>query len=319
MRTLKTLPLPGIDEEGTFKLRFHSAILVAAGLLIAASSADAQPSSEAGNPFGKPIQAQAKPTVKSVSPLAKKVVPQRLLLNPNSSRSAKPVSTSAPIAGFTPVASAGPKLQGVIHHSDTLPPLPAKFRAGAFYGAYGLPSPTGAREPRVNVQFKIPDWLAGKWERSHSVETQRTELPSNKALKPAGMQTAKSQDIFGTYQDKNGQIWQIFSSDHATGEVDRGEFTDRHTVTRYNLEVIGERTAVVEVRAFHLVVSKKTQRIVQSYQDEEFNTYTLIGEGIVKTDSSVKVFDGDGNPTLLTRGHSDVVRISRFEDMNKSK
>lgn len=234
------------------------------------------------------------------------------------SQAARSSNTQTPTSNAQSRSSTS-QLHATIQHSDSLPPLPAKYRAGAFYGAYGLPSPTGASEPRTNVQFQIPDWLAGKWERSHSIETQRTELPSNKPLKPAGMTTAKSQDVFGTYRDKQGRIWQIFSSDHATGEVDRGELVDRHTVTKYNLDVLNSKTAVVEVRAFHLVVNKKTQRIVQSYQDEEFNTYTYVGEGIAKTDSSVKVFDGDGNPQLLTRSHSDVIRISRFEDLNASR
>lgn len=277
-------------------------------------SASAQQNSTAANPFGKPMMPASQAAAKAVSSKNESGAARKTSAfvspSPGGATSAQPAKPAPQAA-----VSQSPHLQGVIQHSDTLPPLPAKYRAGAFFGAYGLPSPTGQREPRVNVQFKIPDWLAGKWERSHSIETQRTELPSNKALKPAGLTTAKSQDVFGTYRDKTGQIWQVFSSDHATGEIDRGEFVDRHTVTKYNLDVLNARTAVVEVRAFHLIVSKKTQRIVQSYQDEEFNTYNLLGEGVVKTDSSVKVFDGDGNPQLLTRGSSDVVRISRFEDL----
>lgn len=210
-------------------------------------------------------------------------------------------------------AAGEPHLRATIQHSDSLPPLPPKFRAGAFFGAYGLPNLKGEREQRQNLQFMIPHWLAGKWERTHSTETQRTELPSGNALKTAGLTTAKAFDVFGSYRDKDGQIWQVFSSDHASGEVDRGEFTDRHTVTKYSLEVVGPNCVVVEVRAFHLVLNKKTQRIVQSYQDEEFNTYTLIADGKVKTDSSVKVFDGDGAPKLLTRSHSNETRINRFQ------
>lgn len=281
-------------------------------------SVSAQQSSAGVGPFGKPMNPASQAQAKTVSSKDESGAARKT----SAFGSPAPVNTSSaqvPKPAAQAAASQGPHLQGVIQHSDTLPPLPAKYRAGAFFGAYGLPSPTGQREPRVNVQFKIPDWLAGKWERSHSIETQRTELPSNKALKPAGMTTAKSQDVFGTYRDKTGHIWQVFSSDHATGEIDRGEFVDRHTVTKYNLDVLNARTAVVEVRAFHLIVSKKTQRIVQSYQDEEFNTYNLLGEGVVKTDSSVKVFDGDGNPQLLTRGSSDVVRISRFEDLQAAR
>lgn len=223
----------------------------------------------------------------------------------------------SPPAPVQPVARTddSPSLKATIQHSDSLPPLPAKYQTGAFLGAYGLPPLTGRPEPKTTVQFKVPDWLAGRWQRSASNETKRTELPSGKALKPAGITQAVTSDIFGSYRDNEGQIWQVFSSQHATGEVDRGDLIDHHTVTKYNLEVVGAKSAVVEVRAYHLVVSKKQHRIVQSYQDEELNTYTLVADGKVRTDSSVKVFDGAGSARLLTNSTSEVVRVKRFQDL----
>ncbi len=286
-------------------------------------------SEEVQRRFGQPRQveeAPAKSPSVSAAPKAPKSLPpsqKSVPLSPAKKGSAPDLSSATkasakpanPATSMPVLPDSVPKLRATIQHSDTLPPLPAKYQAGSFLGAYGLPPLTGRPEPKNTVRFKVPDWLAGTWLRHSSNETKRTELPSGKALKPAGTTAAVTSDIFGTYRDKEGQIWQLFSSQHATGEVDRGDLVDHHTVTKYNLEIVGARSAVVEVRAYHLVLSKKQHRIVQSYQDEELNTYTLVADGKVRTDSSVKVFDGAGSAKLLTNSTSEVVRVKRFEDL----
>ncbi|MBX9666755.1 MAG: hypothetical protein K2X93_04010 [Candidatus Obscuribacterales bacterium] len=283
-------------------------------------------SEEVQRRFGRPRQVE-EVTPKPASVIARpkaaatKRRTQTVKAIPASPKPAKPVA--APPADVSPPQSSAvenapvddsPALRATIQHSESLPPLPAKYQTGAFLGAYGLPPLTGRPEPPITVQFKVPEWLAGTWRRNSSTETKRTELPSGKALKPAGTTAAVTSDIFGTYRDKEGQIWQLFSSQHATGEVDRGDLVDHHRVTKYNLEIVGAKSAVVEVRAYHLVLSKKKHRIVQSYQDEELNTYSLVADGKLRTDSSVKVFDGNGSAKLLTNSTSEVVRVKRFED-----
>lgn len=227
--------------------------------------------------------------------------------------------TTLPPSGTATLApvDASHALRGTVAHSDSLPPLPSKYQMGAFCGAYGLPDPSagGGLKKAATFKYQMPEWLAGKWQRSQATESQRTELPSGKELKTTGTTTASIEDIFGSYRDKNGQIWQIFSTAHATGVVDRGDYLDRHTVSKYNLEVLNDHSAIVEVQAYHLVINKKTQRIVQAYQDEELNTYTLLCDGRVRTDSSVKVFDAAGTATLLTRSSSGETRICKFDDL----
>jgi hypothetical protein len=72
--------------------------------------------------------------------------------------------------------------------------------------------------------------------------------------------------------------------------------------------------AVVEVQARHMVVDKKSRKIQAVYQDEELNTYTLVADGQVKTDSSVKAFDWHGKPLLLTRSLSSEIRTAPFHE-----
>lgn len=198
-----------------------------------------------------------------------------------------------------------------IEHSDSLPPLPEHLKKGAIYR--GTARFEGrSRGTSTPSKFAIPAWLAGTWQRTQSTEKSRIELPSGKKVKTAGSSEAKVQDKFGTYKDEKGNIWQVFYPQFASGEVDRGDMLDHHTVSKYNLEAVDENTVCVEVQAYHIVVRKDKRQIVSSYQDEEINVYKRVGDGKLQTDSSVKVFDALGKPMLLTRSVSDEVKVQPF-------
>jgi len=161
-------------------------------------------------------------------------------------------------------------------------------------------------------RFKIPAWMAGVWQRSDSNELSRVSLPSGKHLKPAGHNVASVRDTFGTYRDESGQIWQVFDPRKATGSIDRGADIDYHTVTAYDIIINGSDAPIVSVRATHVTVSKHTHRVVESYQDEELNTYSKTADGRLRTDSSVKVFDAQGKPQLLTTALSMEAPVAPF-------
>lgn len=226
------------------------------------------------------------------------------------------------------------KLQAGISHSETLPPLPPTERPGQVFrvdaaaarsiapsraaSSVGPATPSRAatlsraanlsRPSRIK-RFKVPDWMAGVWQRSDAREVSRIELPSGKKLNPVGNQVARVKDIFGSYRDANGQVWQLFDPLKASGQVDRGVSMDYHRVHGYELVITGPRSVVVEVRATHTMVSKVNRRIAKVYQDEELNKYTLASDGRLVTDSSVKVFDMEGKPFLLTRTVSSEIRV----------
>lgn len=152
-------------------------------------------------------------------------------------------------------------------------------------------------------KIRVPHWLAGVWQRNKSNEISRTELPSGKALKALGEQVAVVTDVFGTFKDKSGQTWMVTPTSGG-GAVDRGSAVDYHKVRQYELVETGPTSCLIKVRATHYVLDKKTQRILAAYQDEEFNSYKQVSPGLVKTESSVKVFDELGAPRLLTKAIS---------------
>ncbi len=197
------------------------------------------------------------------------------------------------------------KLQAGISHSEALAPVPRAQRPGKVFRAEASHAPAMQRVKR----FKIPDWMAGVWQRSDARELSRIELPSGKKLPPVGTQVARVRDVFGSYRDANGQVWQIFNPLKAAGQVDRGVSMDYHRVHGYDLVITGPRSVVVEVQATHTMVSKANRRIAKVYQDEELNKYTLLPDGRLLTDSSVKAFDMNGKPFLLTRTTSSEIRV----------
>lgn len=206
-----------------------------------------------------------------------------------------------------------PSLKVEVSHSDYLPSLPPQLHPGNYFGGWSNTQPESNMGRSGTTGYVIPRWLAGKWMRAQSTETKRVQLPEGKPLKTTGTTMAKSEDVFGTYQDAEGRIWQVFDPRKSTGVVDRGEVIDHHRVMKYKIEVLDPNTVVVEVTASHLAVSQDKRQIVNSFQDEELNTYTLLGKGRAKTESSVKVFDQLGKPVLLTNSVSYVTKIESLD------
>lgn len=212
-------------------------------------------------------------------------------------------------SGKIEVPKAGGPIKVEISHSDYLPSLPPALHKGSQFEGWsntGLPK---SRKKKGVEKFLIPKWLAGQWQRTRSTETKRIKLPEGKPLKTTGTTVAKTVDSFGTYLDGSGKIWQVFNPKRAVGEVDRGDVMDHHRVMKYKIEILSPKSVCVEVTASHLVVTKKKHRIVKSFQDEELNTYTILPNGQLKTESSVKVFDQLGKPVLLTHSVSNVSKI----------
>jgi hypothetical protein len=216
--------------------------------------------------------------------------------------------------GALPVMAA--HLSGRVVHSEFLDPIAPQEEIGQIFESTQLYKKMMACRNGKPRKFLIPSWLAGTWERKESTETSRIELPSGRRLQPRGSGVARVTDRFGTYQDSLGLIWQVFEPQHAAGSIDRGDSVDYHAVTDYQLISTGTNVAIVEVQACHAVVDKKTKKVTSAYQDEELNTYTSMGtdmgQNMVNTDSSVKVFSVGGKPLFLTKAVSLETKVAPF-------
>ncbi|CAN5463564.1 hypothetical protein BH10CYA1_BH10CYA1_46710 [soil metagenome] len=202
------------------------------------------------------------------------------------------------------------RLSGGVVHSERLAPVPVAQMPGKVFNLAAAFGPASKAPPR---KFVVPNWLSGTWERTQSTETSRVNLLTNAHAETTGTSVTKVTDKFGTFTDAQGRIWQTFDPRKATGQIDRGNFMDYHRVSSYDLISRGQKIAIIEVTASHLVVNKKTQKIISSFQDEELNTYTRLADGQLRTDSSVKVFDAHGKPIYLTHSTSLESRVAPFK------
>lgn len=236
------------------------------------------------------------------------------LVNPyrNSGGTPSAVQSGADAARVQPQPAQTQPPQNPIYYSRTphLDPGPALYKKRLRELAEQNLLATAVKRPG-KLQIKVPFWLAGQWQRTETNELSRKELPSGKALKAVGKQVARVTDVFGTYKDRRGNVFMIVPLG-ASGAVDRGFAVDYHRVKKYEMILDGNNSAVIKVQASHQVVSKKDKRVVEAYQDEELNRYTLINDGLVKNDSSVKVFDQLGQPKLITRAVSTERRVKRI-------
>ena|GEM_PF-706445 len=213
-------------------------------------------------------------------------------------------------------AGADPRMQSGNARLDTMAQYQKNLRAMAAFDnqrnprAQPIQGGVQARQGQ-SAKVEVPFWLAGEWLRSETNESSRIELPSGKYLKAVGVQKAVADDVFGTYKDNAGRVWMVVPLRNR-GSVDRGFAIDRHQVNKYELILTGKTSALVKVQASHSVVDKKTNRVIKAYQDEELNQYSLVRDGLVKTDSSVKVFDENGNPKLLTHAVSMEKRVRKL-------
>lgn len=203
------------------------------------------------------------------------------------------------------------RLTGGVVHSERLTPAPVASMPGKVFNLAVAFGPLSSRAPAR--KFAVPNWLAGTWERTQSTEISRVNLATNTHTETTGTSVARVTDKFGTYKDAQGRIWQLFDPRKAIGQIDRGNFMDFHRVASYDLISRGDKVVIVEVTALHLVVNKKTQKIISTFQDEELNTYTQLSDGQLRTDSSVKVFDAHGKPIYLTRSTSLESRLAPFK------
>jgi hypothetical protein len=252
------------------------------------------------------------PSGQTGSPMA----PQRQVLSASQSVNQSVNQSASPLQGR---AAGGFQINDMLHSAtprlDSMSVYQKNLRAIASldlnHSGRNAGLQAGLQAGGEQVKIEVPFWLAGEWVRSETNESSRIELPSGKALKAVGKQKAAVDDVFGTYKDKSGKVWMVVPL-HNRGSVDRGFAVDRHQVNKYELILTGKTSALVKVTASHTVVDKATNKVIQAYQDEELNSYSLVQDGLVKTDSSVKVFDQMGAPKLLTHAVSMERRIHKL-------
>lgn len=204
-------------------------------------------------------------------------------------------------------------LQARIEHSERMPPIPASMSPGEQLDRSALPTATAGAS--VNHWYKVPSWLAGRWHKESQTDYYRYDYLSHQTDITTRVVEAKSDGIWGTQVDEKGQIWQFDSAPFVTS-VDAGEQTVVQVVRvsdpieQSDLHFV-RRTVDTQIR-----IDKATNTIVSVESGEQITAYIPEGEGLIKRESSSKVFDRFGQPVVLGKSFSYEQKIDAFSPQN---
>ena len=208
------------------------------------------------------------------------------------------------------------KLVGEIQHSDSLQPVDAALTPGQIYDPSKAPFP----DKHVNNWYKIPPWLAGTWQKESQTDFYRFNYQTGETDTTTRVIPAKSSGTWGTQIDEKGNIWQ-FDPAPFTATVDSG---DNYVVQLVSIsdpvEVSDDRLIRRSIDT-QIRVQKSDNMITAVEKGEQLTTYLPQSDGLLKRESSAKVFDKSGKPVLLGRSFSYETRINAFspQDIYKGK
>lgn len=198
-------------------------------------------------------------------------------------------------------------LEGGVQHSERLAPIESKLAPGELFDPRNLPA-----QPAGSVRFFIiPNWLAGSWHKDSQTDFYRYNYLTKETDVTTRTEPARSDGAWGTQIDAEGNVWQYDATPFQT-TIDTG--------SEYVVQLVRSMEPV-ESNDVHFVrksldtqirVDRMTNRIKAVESGEQLTTYTPEEAGLIKRESSAKVFDQQGLPTLLGKSFCYEKKIAQF-------
>jgi hypothetical protein len=206
-----------------------------------------------------------------------------------------------------PLSGQAKLLEGGVQHSERLAPIESQLAPGQLFDPRNLPAqPSG-----VVRFFIIPSWLAGSWHKDSQTDFYRYNYLTKETDVTTRTEPARSDGAWGTQIDASGNVWQYDATPFQT-TVDTG--------SEYVVQLVRSMEPV-ESNDTHFVrrsldtqirVDRMTNRIKAVESGEQLTTYIPEEAGLIKRESSAKVFDQQGLPTLLGKSFCYEKRIAQF-------
>jgi hypothetical protein len=198
-----------------------------------------------------------------------------------------------------------PILKGSVEHSDRLAPVQGQV-GSVFDGAAQLGSVPPKRE-----WYRVPPWLAGSWEADESTQTSYTNYKTDTVNSNIVTSPIQSHDYLGLQRDRLGGVWQIvqvpYISEFSTADsIIKDLHTDDSAISD------SDTSLVMRIIATRTTVAKSTNTISNISQMEFIKSYSLAGPQLVKSETSAKAFDQQGNPIALVKAWAVLHRIAPF-------
>ncbi len=202
-------------------------------------------------------------------------------------------------------------LQGGVEHSESLRPIEQTLAPGEIFDVRNLPS-QGNGPARF---FRIPSWLAGTWHKESQTDFYRYSYITKQTDITTRTGPARSDGTWGTQREDDGTVWQ-YDATPFNSTVDSGSEFVVQLVRVSEPVAESEKAFVRRSLDTQIRVDKMTGRIKAVESGEQLTTYYPEQDGLVKRESSAKVFDANGNPLLLGKSFSYETRVAEFQPQN---
>ncbi|HIA55709.1 MAG TPA: hypothetical protein EYN91_27100 [Candidatus Melainabacteria bacterium] len=203
----------------------------------------------------------------------------------------------------------GKVLRAEINHSDVADPVEAKLLPGQIFDVANLPpGSTGD----ANNWYKIPKWLAGTWHKDSQTNAYQYNYVTRQEDSTPRTVIAKGNGIWGTQTDAQGEIWE-FNPAPYVDTVDGGADTIVQLIRSSEPVEATTDKFVKNTVDTQLRVDKATGRIKTVQTAEQISTYTIDSPGVLKRETSSKVFGHDGKPIMLARSVAYENKIAEYQ------
>jgi hypothetical protein len=199
-------------------------------------------------------------------------------------------------------------LQGMVEHSASVAPVPLQLMPGGKFDEASMPKVIPG-----NYWYPVPAWMAGTWQfKTETVTFLRTFTKQHYPPVPFTLKN-EFQKVIGMQKDKSGQVWDYVKAPYSyTAKLNDGLIA---YVNETSIEIVRctETEVVRKLVGQDSVVDPTSQEIMLTNQKECFNRHTRLGEDALHIDGSTKIFDMNGNPTVLKFSNMLAMRTKPFE------
>lgn len=212
------------------------------------------------------------------------------------------------LLALPPLRAPAEPLHGHLEHVQRLPAVSNTLRPGVRFDQTDS-------QNQSNIWVRVPSWLAGIWQVNEETAVYRENYQTGQKSSESFPFSARSEFSYGKQQDKRGQIWHYIGVPY-TSATQLSNKIEYHHVIAKDITQQGEDVAMVSTKAQVIRVSKTTNEIVETYQQESLTKYTKLANGTIQLESSNKVFDADGNPVSITNNRATIHRSRPFSIVN---
>jgi hypothetical protein len=207
------------------------------------------------------------------------------------------------------VPAHGLMLQAQVEHSERLQPISNALAPGQVFDPRNLPAMPDSTA--ANHWYKVPKWLVGKWHKDNQTDYYRYDYTAKQTDTTTRVTEARGDGTWGTQIDDQGQVWQYNPAPFVT-TLDAGDQTVIQIVTTSEPIEDTDQYFVRRSVDTQLRVDKTTNVIKATESGEQITAYVAEEPGLIKRESSSKVFDRFGQPMVLGKSFSYEKRIADF-------